>query len=191
MTLPLLISAPHAGTTVPEFLQDKFILSPADLQDDIDGGARDIYDIADHVNTFVTSEIARTVLDLNRAPDDFRPDGVVKTETAFQKQIWSEPLSEHEIGELLRRHHAPYHRRLSDAARLPGVLCGVDCHTMLAVGPPIGPGAGVKRPLICISNADGSCSDDTLAALKQALEMSFEVPVSVNDPFKGGYIIRA
>lgn len=191
MTLPLVISVPHAGATVPEFLQDKFILSPADLRDDIDGGAREIYDIAEHVNTFVTTKIARPVLDLNRAPDDFRTDGVVKTETVFQKQIWSEPLSELEISELLRRHYDPYHSQLSDAARLPGVVCGVDCHTMLAVGPPIGPGPGIERPFVCISNADGTCASDTLTALKDALERAFAVRVAVNDPFKGGYIIRS
>jgi len=34
-----------------------------------------------------------------------------------------------------------------------GVMLGIDCHTMAAKGPPIGPDPGKERPLVCLSNA--------------------------------------
>jgi hypothetical protein len=62
---------------------------------------------------------------------------------------------------------------------------------MAAVGPPIGPDAGKSRPLVCLSNADGTCPDDWLIELAQCFHKVFSnEQVKINDPFKGGYIIR-
>jgi hypothetical protein len=60
---------------------------------------------------------------------------------------------------------------------------------MLAVGPPIGPGAGECRPRICLSNADGTCPPDWLESLGDQLRAEFG-EVCLNEPFRGGYIIR-
>ena len=38
--------------------------------------AAEIYDLRERVAEFLTTDVARAVLDLNRAPDDRRPDGV-------------------------------------------------------------------------------------------------------------------
>jgi N-formylglutamate amidohydrolase len=59
------------------------------------------------------------------------------------------------------------------------------------VGPPIGPGAAVERPWICLSNADRTCPADWLRSLAACLEDAFKHPVSVNEPFKGGFIIQS
>lgn len=68
---------------------------------------------------------------------------------------------------------------------------GIDCHTMLAAGPPIGPGAGLERPHVCLGNADGTCPDHWMACLAESFREQFGPRVSVNDPFRGGFITRS
>lgn len=189
MTLPLLLSVPHAGLRVPAQVQELCLLSEAQLARDGDEGAAEIYDLSDEVEACVSADVARAIVDLNRAPDDIRADGVVKTETCFEEPVYREPLDRDTIEVLLRDHYHPYHRRLSEACG-PPVRLGIDCHTMLAVGPPIGPGAGLARPRICLGNADGTCEGVWLESLARCLRAEFGDDVALNDPFRGGYIIR-
>ena len=190
MTLPLLLSVPHAGLNVPPEVETLCLLSELQLARDGDEGATEIYDVSGEVAAYVTTDVARAIVDLNRAPNDMRPDGVVKTETCFAEAVYREPLDPATIDLLLRNHYHPYHRRLSDMARSP-IRLGIDCHTMLAVGPPIGPGAGLPRPRICLGNADGTCPDAWLESLARCLSAEFGDEVALNHPFRGGHIIRA
>lgn len=78
--LPLLLSVPHAGLRVPPEVTDICILSKDDIVKDGDEHAAAIYcPLEQYVNAFVTIDIARAIVDLNRAEDDFRKDGVIKT----------------------------------------------------------------------------------------------------------------
>jgi N-formylglutamate deformylase len=190
MKLPLLISLPHGGLRVADEVREACILSPQDILADSDEGASAIYAIGDEVEAFVTTDVARAVIDLNRAEDDFRPDGVIKTHTCFNVPVYDSFPSAAEVERLLERYYRPYHDRLRQLAS--GVMLGVDCHTMLAVGPPIGPMAGKQRPEICLSDADGAtCSREWTGMLTECLEESFGFEISVNAPFKGGYIVRS
>jgi formiminoglutamase len=184
-----LISVPHAGLKVPHEVESICTLTEEQIVEDGDKGAAEIYSIKHQVAAFVTTDIARAFVDVNRAQDDRRPDGVVKTHTIWEIPIYSQALSEELVETLLRRYYRPYHQELSRLTRK--VRMGVDCHTMAAVGPPIGPGAGEKRPLICLSNAGGSCPDAHFQTFAECLERSFEAEVSLNSPFKGGYIVRS
>jgi N-formylglutamate deformylase len=189
VTLPLLISVPHAGLNVPPEVESICTLTQEQIVEDGDKGAAEIYSIRDEVAAFVTTDIARAFVDVNRAQDDRRPDGVVKTHTIWEIPIYSQTLSDELVEALLRKYYRPFHRDLSRLARK--VRMGVDCHIMAEVGPPIGPGVGEKRPLICLSNAEGSCPDAHFRTFAECLERSFEAEVSLNSPFKGGYIIRS
>lgn len=191
MTLPLLISVPHAGWRVPEEVSALSLLDERAILEDGDEGSREIYDLASVVSVLVTTEVARAFVDMNRAEDDRRKDGVVKTHTCWDVPIYHEPLPEDIIERLLARHHRPYHAALSEAAASSSAVLGVDCHTMAAQGPPVGPDPGRNRPLICVSNADGTCPLPWLQAMGRCLEESFGEPVSLNRPFRGGHIIRA
>jgi formiminoglutamase len=62
---------------------------------------------------------------------------------------------------------------------------------MAAQGPPVGPDKGEERPAICISNADGTCPKEWITTLADCLNKVFEKDVSINNPFKGGSIIRS
>lgn len=190
MTLPLLISNPHAGLEIPPELMELNILTPQEISEDGDEGARAIYSIEDEVDIFVTTEIARAFVDLNRAVDDRRADGIVKTHTCWQVPVYREPLPEALVTKLLDNYYHPYHAKLTESASQ--VIMGIDCHTMAAKGPPIGPDPGVERPHLCLSNGEGTtCPEEWLRSLAQCLETTFETSVSLNDPFKGGFITRS
>jgi formiminoglutamase len=191
MTLPLLVSVPHAGRRVPQEVREYCILSGDDIIADGDEGAAIAYDLEGRVAAFVTTDVARAVVDMNRPVDDRGPDGVVKTVTIWNQPVYRAPLPPDVVDVLVRRYHRPYHERLSRLAAGEGVALGVDCHTMAAVGPPVGPDTGMPRPALCLSNAEGTCPEEWLRGLARALECSFGCPVGLNEPFRGGYIIRS
>lgn len=189
MSLPLLISAPHAGLRVPPEAEPHCILTPTEIERDGDEGAAEIYAIRDAVAAYVTTDVARAIVDLNRAEDDRATDGVVKTHTCWQVPVYGRPLPDTVIESLLAKYYRPYHARLTELSQ-SGVRLGVDCHTMAAHGPPIGPDPGAPRPWVCLSNADGTCPHDWIESLAQHFETAFEHAVSINSPFQGGYITR-
>lgn len=189
MKLPLLISVPHAGLHVPESVRSNCILTEEDIVKDGDEGAAEIYDFASDVAQYVTTDVARAIVDMNRPEDDRGADGIVKTQTCWSVPVYRNPLSEDVVELLIKTYYRPYHSALRRLKQ--GVKLGVDCHTMAAKGPPIGPGPGVERPAICISNADGTCPRERIRSLAECLERASGERVSINHPFKGGYIIRS
>jgi formiminoglutamase len=191
VVLPLLVSVPHGGLVVPPEVRDLCIASAGEIERDSDEGAAEIYAIGDAVQGFVAAEVARAVVDLNRAEDDRRPDGVVKTETCFAVPVYREALDEPLVQRLLDRYYRPYHARLTELAGA-GVLLGIDCHTMLAIGPPIGPMAGERRPEVCLGDGGGeTCPVEWTRLMAECLEESFGFPIAVNEPFRGGYVVRS
>lgn len=190
MKLPLLISVPHAGHRVPAEVKNLCMIKKQDIIKDSDEGAAEIYlPMQSKVTALVTTDIARAILDMNREENDRRKDGIVKTHTCWDIPIYKEPLSEEIIQNLLNKYYRPYHLELSRLAE--NTVMGIDCHTMAAVAPPVSPDPGKKRPRICISNADGTCPQEWLHSIAKSFENAFQTDVSINDPFKGGYITRS
>ncbi|EXJ14752.1 N-formylglutamate amidohydrolase [Imhoffiella purpurea] len=188
--LPLLISVPHAGLRIPPEVAALNRLTAREIAHDGDEGAWEIYaPLKDHVAAFATSDIARAFVDLNRAEDDIRKDGVVKTHTCWDVPIYCHPLSAELIETLLARYHRPYHKRLTDLAD-SGVIAGVDCHTMAAIAPPEAPDPGCPRPAVCIGDANGACPHDWAMALADCFRETFDGEVTLNRPFSGGFITR-
>ncbi len=190
MKLPLLLSSPHAGWLVPAEAKPYCILTQEQIDADGDVGAREIYALSEEVKAHVTTTTARAIVDLNRAPDDRSKDGAVKTHTCWDEIVY-EPFPPEEVIEtLLEKHYHPYHRRLTELARRRDLLLAVDCHTMAAEGPPVGPDPGEARPWVCLSNGDGTCPHNWMDKLRDAFVEAFGASVSVNKPFRGGYITR-
>ena len=190
MKLPILLSVPHAGWKIPAEVQDICILTEKDILEDGDVGAAEIYyPLEEEVATFVTTDIGRAIVDLNRAEDDFWKDGVIKTHTCWDVPVYSSYPSKDIIQKLIAKYHRPYHNQLSELAKK--VKIGIDCHTMAAVGPPVAPDSGKERPPICLSHAEHTCPDEWIESLAQCLSQSLDFPVSINEPFKGGHIIRS
>ncbi|MEW7984760.1 MAG: N-formylglutamate amidohydrolase [Candidatus Thiodiazotropha sp.] len=193
MTLPLLISVPHGGHTIPPRLLEKCLLSERQIIKDGDEFAQAIYaPLESEVASYISTDIARAVLDMNRTEDDLRRDGVVKTHTCWNEPIWKESLTEEEARWLIDTYHLPYHQRLSEQAKRTDLLLAVDCHTMAANGPPVGPDPGQERPQVCLGNVNGkSCPDEWLSIMQDAFRKHFSGVVTVNEPFSGGYITKA
>jgi formiminoglutamase len=165
------------------------VLSEEEIVRDGDEGASEVYDLADEVEAFVSTEIARAIVDMNRAPGDRRKDGVVKTHTCWDVPVYDPTPPPEVLQELIDRYHRPYHARLrKESSGKP--LLGIDCHTMAAFGPPVGPDPGEERPAACLSNAGTTCPEAWLRGLGAALEEALEGEVRLNDPFQGGYITR-
>lgn len=191
---PCLLSIPHGGTEVPKEVENLLILSPEDLLEDGDPFTQELYDL-DAVSK-VVMKVARAIVDVNRAPNDLppeNPDGVLKTETAFGKQVYRKFPSRELMEELLRRYYYPYHRRIQEELDKEEVLIAFDCHSMAPVAPKIAPDKG-KRPAFCLGDAYGrACPRDLTELLKKCLMEVFEIPdkeVTINLPFAGGYITR-
>lgn len=190
MKLPLLLSVPHAGLNVPPEVEDCCLLTRRQIIEDSDEGAAAIYwPLQEQVAALLSTDVARAIVDLNRAESDRRRDGVIKTHTCWNVPVYRQFPSEKTIETLLDKYHRPYHRRLSGLAGR-GFALGIDCHTMAAVGPPAGPLAGEERPALCLSNAMGTCPREWFLALAECLELAFGWAASLNYPFAGGYIIR-
>lgn len=188
--LPLLLSVPHAGLQVPPEVTSRCRLTAKEIAADGDVGARQIYRLEPEVEAFVTTEIARAIVDQNRAEDDRTKDGLVKTHTCWEVPVYREPLPEEIVRDLIERYHRPYHGRLSALAGAD-VILGIDCHTMATFGPPVGPDPGQERPAVCLSNADETCPTAWIESLAECFAESFGRETRINDPFRGGYIIRA
>jgi hypothetical protein len=89
MKLPLLISVPHAGKHVPYEVKNICILSKEDILADSDEGASAIYyTLEEHCEAFITSDIARALIDLNRPSHDIGGDGVIKSHTCWNVPVY-------------------------------------------------------------------------------------------------------
>jgi len=191
MTMPLLVSIPHAGMLVPPEVEDICILSREDLLADSDEGAEEIYaGLEQHSKAFTAADIARAVVDLNRSPDEIGGDGVIKSHTCWHIPVYRKFPDAELVHILLARYYFPYHAKLTAAGTSTTIRLGIDCHTMSAVGPPVGPDPGRERPLVCLSNAEGTCPQEWLTCLAACFAAVFKKKVSINTPFRGGYITR-
>ncbi len=199
-TLPCLVTVPHGGTSVPDFLAGRFILSTKDLFDDIDACTRDIYALSERVSVWKDTDIARPVVDLNRDSGDrppANPDGVVKTHTCFGVPVYdpAQPLDDALAENLIATFHRPFHGFIEDTLTTQKELqIAFDCHTMSEFAPPISPDAGKPRPTFCLGNRFGETCPDAIAnVLADCLRKVFQLPateVTLNQPFAGGYITR-
>ena len=190
--LPLLISVPHAGLRVPQEVEDICVLSIDDIVKDGDEYAAAIYcPLKLNVAAFLTTDIARAIVDLNRAEDDFRKDGVIKTHTCWNVSVYREYPSAEMIEVLLAKYHRPYHDRLKSLAKT-GVVLGVDCHTMAGIAPPVAPDPGKERPAVNLGDANGSLPAKWRDSLMECFQQAFGGhSVTLNDPFSGGFITRS
>lgn len=191
MKLPLLLSVPHAGLEVPDEAKPYCRLSRAEIVRDGDEGAAEIYDLRGEVERFVTTSVARAIVDVNRAPDDRRADGVVKTHTCWNVAVYDPFPPEEVVRRLLDRYYHPYHARLEREFDEQRLLLGVDCHTMAEIGPPIAPDTGQRRPAVCLSDAEGTTlPSGWIERLAACFRREFDGDVAINHPFGGGFITR-
>ncbi|MDD1654421.1 MAG: N-formylglutamate amidohydrolase [Methanomicrobiales archaeon] len=204
--IPFLISIPHGGVEVPEEIRGRVALTAEDLLYYSDPCTLEIFDLFRMAEVVTAASISRLIVDLNRPPYHLppaHPDGVVKTCTVDGRAVYREgrfpdpPL----VHRMLLRHYFPFHDGIDRSLDTGRIRLGIDCHTMLPVGPPSHRDAGKKRPLICLGNngdAEGNplpgklttCPPEWLQAVSREFAREFPDPgaVRLNDPFAGGFV---
>jgi N-formylglutamate deformylase len=203
---PFLLTVPHASTLVPPGFEERFALSSAEVAYYADAATSRIYEFGDRTAAFLSADISRLVVDLNRSP--FRlppryPDGVVKSRTVDGNPVWYEEIfTDRElVDSLLARYYYPFHWQVRTTLLEGDVLLGLDCHSMLPVEPPTRSNPGRERPLVCLSNNGGpdgdpvvgrrpTCPATWVQELASLFNEHLECPdtVRLNDPFAGGFI---
>lgn len=212
--LPIVVSVPHGGLIIPKELATKFLLTEEEVLLDCDTWERELYNFENDVEEYIDTDISRLVIDMNRAKNDLPPenhDGVVKILSVGRKQVWatSEGLSIAEIDALMKTYYHPYHKKITKASENEKVILGLDCHTMLDIGPNPNSTDWEKRPMFCIGNRGSKTGEqlnepitappELMEKFKQLLEGKFAylknhhadvAMVTINKPFAGGYITK-
>ena len=206
--LPLLISIPHGGWYLPRSIQDRIQLDQSDIFPDSDPYTHEIYGLKDEVLYYHQSDIARAVVDLNRAHTDLppqNPDGVIKSHTIMDKEVYYEGRQPNlsEIHRLLRQFYYPYHLKIDADMKDHSLLCCFDCHSMLEHLPGTPAIPENDRPFICLSNlgdenGDGNennrtCQPEMIRLFADCLRDQFPEEadnIHLNTPFRGGFISR-
>ncbi len=196
---PLIVSLPHTGTDLPEFIRPA-LLSDWRARRDCDWWIDRLYAFAADLGaTIVHTAISRTVIDVNRDPSgaSLYP-GQATTElcptTTFDGEPLYRPGAEPDAGEIARRralYFDSYHAALAgQIARLRARHARIvlyDCHSIRSVIPRLFDGA---LPNFNIGTNSGAACDPALAAaIERICDASGFSRVS-NGRFKGGYITR-
>ncbi len=205
--LPILVSVPHGGTKVPDMLQERINLTPLEILIDSDARTREIFAFKDRVKAYVDTDISRCVVDVNR--DVFTDaSNVFKQHSQNKKEVWKTHSAPNELEReaLLERYYRPYHQCMRDLLQENEIQLAIDAHAMIPQKKMLNSLVRQRRPLFCISNRgskDSRFPEQNITAsfalmkrLKRKLEEEFsdmllfdiEHVVTINDPFRGGYI---
>ncbi|MEE4310326.1 MAG: N-formylglutamate amidohydrolase [candidate division KSB1 bacterium] len=199
INLPFLISIPHGGTEVPPEILDDVCIAPQDLFDDSDAFTQEIFNVEDIVVCQVVTPIARAFVDVSRSMDKKPPefsDGLIKSATCYNKPIYKTGRQPGKklVNLLIEEYYKPYHEELNKQIQNKRIVIGLDCHSMAEDAPEISPDKGQKRPLMNLGDAEGmACSPVFTKLLRKRFLDVFGFPeseVTINNPFKGGYITR-
>jgi N-formylglutamate deformylase len=196
--IPLLISMPHNGEALPQYIADKMTEQGKKVVD-TDWHQDKLYAFAKAIGAYIIMpKYSRYVIDLNRDPQgvDLYP-GANSTELCPTTSFDLAPLyidgqvpDEKEIAHRITTYWQPYHQALKSTLTDIQVQFGkavlLEAHSILSKVPRFFEG---QLPDFNFGTADGtSCAPELLTALKQ-LDYS---PYSMidNGRFKGGFITR-
>jgi N-formylglutamate deformylase len=211
--VPLILTIPHAGETVPPEATWLSSLPEQILFADVDRYVDRLYlDAARACRlAVVMTHLHRYASDLNRFPTDvdettvegaLNPAGSFTRGYLWQKTMEGDLLMPAPIPRALHEkwvaeYHDPFHRRLRDliakvrASGRPRVY-HLDLHSMPSVASKAHPDpAGRLRPEIVVSDFEGRAA--TLGFREKVVEafIAQGFSVQVNDPYKGGRITQA
>jgi formiminoglutamase len=177
---PLILSIPHAGTQIPDWLQPR-LTSLWLARKDADWWLPELYAFAEALDvTILRTEVSRTVIDVNRDPSG-----------APLYVAGSEP-DDAEIQRRRVEYFEPYHAALTAEIarlrRLHPVVMLYDCHSIRSE---IGTLFEGVLPNFNIGTNDGKACDAAITERVAAIcAAATEFSHVVNGRFKGGYITR-
>jgi N-formylglutamate deformylase len=197
-----LLSIPHCGTEFPQELRNQYRSDLISAPDDTDWFLHQLYDFAAALGiSVIHATISRWVIDLNRDPQSkpLYTDGRIITPLCPTTTFTGEPLYNDgrkdvdpmEVSRRVGVYYTPYHEHLAKKlfelkSRFGKVLLW-ECHSIRQFVPTIHP---EKFPDLILGTNDGQSADQRMidAVVNQLSKGKYSV--SVNHPFKGGYITR-
>ena len=207
--IPVLIVIPHGGYRVPEELAEFAAVEDSDILLSADTCANDLFCADDLCAAVLNTHISRLFVDVDRAPLDIppkTPDGVIKTETVFGREIFPEGVFPDEIAltGLLKRYYFPFHSTLKKIRTSGDIQLILECHTVHAVGPKHAYDKNRPRPVISLQNTiekDGKIIEtapletvqEILAAFKKSLsgeEAADSGSFRISDIPSQGYLMQ-
>lgn len=206
---PLVVSVPHAGTTVPSIDRPLMVASEVDLLRDADLLVDRLYSHAPQLGAgLIAATLSRYVVDLNRAPDDVdehvcpdlekhapeNPRALIWRLTTDGRPVLARPLEPAELSDRLARVHTPYHRRLGalleERRQRFGYALLLDGHSMPSVGRATHTDPGHRRADVVPGNNRGKSCGQALTDLVMGHFKGRGYGVALNDPYAGGWITR-
>jgi N-formylglutamate amidohydrolase len=204
---PLVVDSPHSGRLYPADFGHA--LPHGTMRRAEDAWVDELFwDAPRHGAVFLAAEFPRAYVDPNRHEHDLDGDltdeplpphakptyrsewglGVVRRLLGPREPIYDRRLTVEEIHRRIESYHRPYHDALGtlldDAHREFRCVYHLNCHSMLSKS------RGRMRPDFVLSDCDGeSCAGAFLDFVRERLS-AMGYAVAINDPFKGGEIVR-
>lgn len=199
-TSPLVVSMPHVGTCLPDWLKRRLTEEALALSD-TDWYLDELYDFLEALDaTIIIATHSRYVIDLNRPLNDANlypgqnSTGLCPKNSFSQKPLYLKGLepSTVEISSRISGYWQPYHDALADELVRIKLLHGKamlwDAHSICSYLPRFFDG---ELPNLSIGTADNqSCAASLTQALELALAKFPQYSYAINGRFKGGYITR-
>ena len=196
-TTPLLVSMPHTGTFVPDWLEPRLTRAAKALPD-TDWHLEQLYNFLDELGASVlVATHSRYVVDVNRPPDNANlypgqdTTGIVPVDTFHKAPLYLPGFapSEAEVRSRIEQYWRPYHAKLADELNhlksKHGRALLWDAHSILSELPRFFQG---RLADFNLGTADGkSCGKGLGEALLGKITGYSKV---LNGRFKGGYITR-
>lgn len=196
-TTPLLVSMPHTGTFLPDWLEPRLTRAAKALPD-TDWHLEQLYNFVDELGASVlVATHSRYVVDVNRPPDNANlypgqdTTGIVPVDTFHKAPLYLPGFapSEAEVRSRIEQYWKPYHAKLSEELKRlkseHGRALLWDAHSILSELPRFFQG---RLPDFNLGTADGkSCGKGLGEALLSRISGYTKV---LNGRFKGGYITR-
>lgn len=194
--IPLLVSIPHTGTFVPPEIAAQFADPAIAAELMTDWALDELYTFLPALGVdVICATHHRFVVDLNRPPDA-RPlypgrfeTGLVPTESFQGEPIWRRVPSAADIERRLARFHRPYHaaleQRLQEKVARFRHCHLIDAHSVESRA------SRLHGPLaddIYLGDRDRTTCDPAFTGRVSALFEAQGLKVSLNEPYKGGYI---
>lgn len=196
LSIPVVVSIPHTGTFLPDETRHRLASPAMAAQPMTDWHLHDLYDFLPELGVVTLHAVySRFVADLNRPPDGRAlypgrfETGLVPVETFQGERIFADPPGAEEVAAARASVHEPYHRMLAallqEQIDTHGRAVLVDAHSVASVSSRL---HGALEKEIYLGDRDGQTCGRWL---RDCLRTAFEVEgltVSLNDPYKGGYI---
>ena len=198
--VPLLVHIPHSSTYIPPEMRAKFLLSNAELQEEIlrltDRYTDELFScVAELGGVSVMYNYSRLVLDPERFRDDEKEEmakkgmGVIYTKDSNDRDLREINLNERDL--LLQNIYDPYHKAITEEVQellnnFDRCLI-IDAHSFPAIPLPFEIFQEIIRPQICLGTDVYHTPEDLIEFIRNFFEEN-NLTTELNKPFPGSYV---